>query len=103
MLLLVLKTSTVYSPNSLHLEISGFIRQDFSCCTNKEIRSVFHKGKMFSSLFTSKLRYKEKIFQLVQIILKGNISTVFSEFNVIGFEKKAEFEFQFALRVPRIS
>ena len=46
LLRLVFKTSTVDSPNSLHLEIFGLIRLDFIFFTNKEIRSVFHKPQI---------------------------------------------------------
>ena len=109
------KTSSFNSPNSKFLEIFGFIRIDFMCFSNKgflEIYSVFPKEKwVFFFADNSLQKYYDiyhDILQPVDHFLKQCcfiklFFTVFSMFNVKGFLKSTEFEFQFALRIPVVS
>ena len=40
------KPAPLILQNLIHFEIFGFVRLDFSCFTNKEICSVFHKPQI---------------------------------------------------------
>ena len=107
MSLLVSKTNTDDSSNFVYLQISDSIFVSQIRDTGLTV-SVFHKQRvhfLWCTIFIKKLlrqilSYTEKNTYRNKNYFKQLYFTIFTVYNIIGFYKSIEIEFEFALRMP---